>query len=134
MTDSESISDLSNQLGYHTNTIDIQSRLFDVLKHPDNCVYVIVTNEKVVGWIHGFYTLRVESAAFIEIGGLVVDKNFRKMGIGKLLVEKIYEWAESKECNKIRVRCNEVRIESHLFYDNLGFKLNKVQKIFSLEL
>ena len=92
---------------------------------------VIASNEKIVGWIHGFYSLRIESDFFVEIGGLVVDENFRKNGIGKKLVDKVMEWSKLKNCEKVRVRCNVIRKESHKFYENIGFEINKEQKIFS---
>lgn len=84
----------------------------------------------MVGWVHGFYSLRVESDPFIEIGGLVVDENHRQKGIGVQLVEKVNTWASTKGCNKLRVRCNTIRLESHEFYNLIGFTLNKEQKVF----
>jgi len=134
INDSESITELSNQLGYETKNEDIQNRLYKILKTADNCVYVAIERGKIVGWIHGFYSLRVESEFFVEIGGLVVSENHRKKGIGKNLVNKITKWSESKNCGKIRVRCNVIRKESHQFYENIGFKINKVQKIFNKKL
>lgn len=134
INDSEAIFELSNQLGYKTQHIDIQARLEKILKSTDNCVYVAVTDEKVVGWIHGFYALRVESDFFVEIGGLVVDENIRKSGIGKKLVNKVIEWSKLQNCRKVRVRCNVIRKESHRFYENIGFEINKEQKVFDKNL
>lgn len=127
--DSEFIPDLSNQLGYISDTYRIQKRLTEILGNDDHCVFVAVESEMLVGWIHGFYSLRVESDPFVEIGGLVVDENHRKHGIGKMLVEKILEWAALKACQKVRVRCNTVRTDSHLFYQQLGFEVQKEQKV-----
>ncbi|HPF98043.1 MAG TPA: GNAT family N-acetyltransferase [Mangrovimonas sp.] len=132
--DSESITELSNQLGYETLNTDIQNRLNAILKHPENCVYVATVNGKVIGWIHGFYSMRVESDFFVEIGGLVVSENSRKNGIGKKLVDKVIEWTELKNCRKVRVRCNVTRTESHRFYEKIGFEINKEQKIFNKHL
>ena len=132
--DSESIAELSDQLGYKSNNDIIQNRLTEILKNNDNCVFVVLENEEIIGWIHGFYTRRVESNSLVEIGGLVVDENYRKRGIGKILVERINKWAESKECKKVRVRCNTVRKETHIFYEKIGFKINKEQKIFDKQL
>lgn len=132
--DSESITELSNQLGYETLNTDIQNRLKKILVHPDNCIYVATENGKVVGWIHGFYSMRVESDFFVEIGGLVVSENFRNNGIGKKLVDKVIEWTELKNCENVRVRCNVIRTESHRFYEKIGFEINKDQKIFSKRL
>ncbi|WP_428741137.1 N-acetyltransferase family protein [Tenacibaculum sp.] len=132
--DSESITELSNQLGYEAVNAEIQNRLKKIAEHPENCIYVATQNEKVVGWIHGFYSMRVESDFFVEIGGLVVSDNFRKNGIGKKLVDKVIEWAEFKNCRKVRVRCNVIRTESHKFYEKIGFEINKEQKIFNKRL
>ena len=131
INDSESITELSNQLGYQALNTDIQNRLKKLLESPDNCVYVATESRKVVGWIHGFYSMRVESDFFVEIGGLVVNENFRKNGIGKKLVGKVIEWTELKNCSTVRVRCNVIRKESHKFYENIGFEINKEQKIFN---
>lgn len=130
LNDSEFITELSNQLGYETRNTDIQNRLKEILKNTDNCIYVATVNEKIVGWIHGFFSLRIESEFFVEIGGLVVDENFRKSGIGKKLIDKVIEWSKLKDCRKVRVRCNVIRKESHRFYENIGFEINKKQKIF----
>lgn len=132
--DSESIAQLSNQLGYPTDNNEIEQRLEEILNNKDNCVFVVVENKKIIGWIHGFYTRRVESDSFIEIGGLFVDQQNRKKGVGKMLVEQVMNWTKLSNCSKIRVRCNSKRVESHIFYKNIGFSLSKEQKIFDKEL
>lgn len=134
LNDVEFISKLSNQLGYKTTIEKIHNRLLEILNNTDHCIYVCVGNENVIGWIHGFYSLRVESDSFVEIGGLVVDENYRRNGIGKILVEKVIEWANSKNSTKIRVRCNAVRKETHIFYSKIGFNETKEQKIFDMKL
>ncbi|MBI2280889.1 MAG: GNAT family N-acetyltransferase, partial [Bacteroidetes bacterium] len=86
INDVEYITELSCQLGYETTREKTRQRLTEILNHTDNCVFVAVNDAKVIGWIHGFYSLRVESESFVEIGGLVVDKIYQKKGIGKLLI------------------------------------------------
>lgn len=132
--DSEFIAQLSDQLGYSALNSEIENRIDKILGHPDHCIYVATVNEKVVGWVHGFYALRVESNFFVEIGGLVVDQKFRKQGIGNRLVDSVITWAKTKKCNQVRVRCNVIRTESHQFYGKIGFELNKEQKIFNKRL
>lgn len=132
--DSGAIAGLSNQLGYKSENIIIRQRLTEILNNSDNCVFVALEKEKIVGWIHGFYSRRVESDPFIEIGGLVVATDYRKKEIGKLLVEEINTWSLSKRCEKVRVRCNTIRKETHIFYQKIGFEINKEQKIFDRKL
>ena len=134
LKDAECITQLSDQLGYKTTIEKTQTRLAEILNNMDNCVYVIIHNENIIGWIHGFYSLRVESDSFVEIGGMVVHENFRRKGIGKMLVKKVIEWAHLKKSNKIRVRCNSLRKETHVFYNSIGFIETKEQKIFDMKL
>lgn len=132
--DSQSIAELSRQLGYPSKSEDISKRITEIINNQNHCVFVTLNNEQIVGWIHGVYSLRVESDPFVEIGGLVVDENYRYNGIGKMLVENIITWSESKNCKKIRVRCNIIRKEAHVFYEKIGFELNKEQKVFDKRL
>ena len=116
------------QTSWDTNTI--KKRLLEILAHPDDVVYVACLDDQVKGWVHGFYSRRVESDSFVEIGGLVVDAHYRNRSIGRLLVDEILEWARTKGCEKVRVRTNTIREEAHQFYLKRGFLLNKEQKIF----
>ena len=132
--DSAYITDLSRQLGYETDEIRMKNRLEVILANTDNCVFVAVENNDIIGWIHAFYSLQVESDFFVEIGGLVIDEKHRRKGIGELLINHISPWAKSKGCTKIRVRCNTKRKESHLFYHGIGFTETKEQKIFDKQI
>lgn len=130
-SDTEAITELSVQLGYQATNGDIRYRLAEILTDKSYCVYVAEVDEKIAGWIQGCYSLRVESDSFVEIGGLVIHENYRRMGIGKILVETVMEWSASKKCKKIRVRSNVKRTPAHEFYKNLGFVESKEQKVFS---
>jgi ribosomal protein S18 acetylase RimI-like enzyme len=97
-------------------------------------LYVLSKGDQVRGWIHGIYSLRIESDPFVEIGGLVVDKDFRRQGAGNFLVHKIAEWSLLRNCHTIMVRCNIMRKEANAFYSSIGFKEIKQQKVYSMEI
>ncbi|MFB3920620.1 MAG: GNAT family N-acetyltransferase [Terriglobia bacterium] len=84
-----------------------------------------------VGWVHVFVCHLVESDAFTEIGGLVVDEKWRGAGIGRLLVEQAEAWARAKGCTSIRLRSNIIRQEAHQFYSKLGYRIVKTQHAFT---
>ena len=128
--DAEAIAALSHQLGYPASAGDLQQRITTLISHPDHCVFVAVHQEQVVGWIHGFYSLNLESGPFVAIAGLVVDEHHRRAGIGKALIDKVVEWPLAATCGRVRVRCNSKRTESHRFYQALGFREAKEQKVF----
>ena len=135
ITDSKFITILSTQLGYPSVETEIKNRLADVLKSPDSILLVAENgNKKVIGWIHAFIAIRVESKAFAEIGGLVIDENLRGMGAGSLLVKKAEEWAISKGINLMRVRSNLLRDETIKFYLKNEYKIIKTQNVFSKDI
>jgi GNAT superfamily N-acetyltransferase len=132
--DAESVAWLSTQLGYESDIEQISARIKHINNSNDNCAFVALVDDKVVGWIHGFYTLRIESDPFVEIGGLIVDSAYRNLKIGKQLIERLKLWAEQHQVKKLKVRCNTKRIKSHQFYERVGFKENKRQIAFEIDL
>jgi len=132
--DAEDITGLSKQLGYSLSADDTLQNLTTIRENKNEMVLVATNEEKVVGWIHAFLATRVESGSFCEIGGLVTDAQYRRMGIGKLLIEHIKSWCMTREISVVRVRCNTKRTEAHKFYSGLGFNENKQQKVFEMAL
>ena len=130
--DAHAIAALSEQWGYQTTKEKMMLCLRNISSNSDHVIYVLLKDHQIIGWIHGIYSLRVESDPFIEIGGLVVDKDFRKQGAGKLLVDKITEWSLYRNCHMIRVRCNIKRSDANAFYGRIGFKEIKQQKVYDM--
>src|SRR2546423_1813455 len=128
-SDDSEVCRLSIELGYQATVFETNKRIKDILESKNDCAFVAIREGKIAGWIHGFYSLRLESRAFVEIGGLVIDNNYRMHGIGRRLVNRVKEWGRDLS-PVIRVRCNSKRMEAHLFYERLGFKLIKEQKVF----
>ncbi|QNK63121.1 GNAT family N-acetyltransferase [Pedobacter sp. PAMC26386] len=110
--DAAAITRLSQQLGYPGTNSATVLRIKVLLLYPDHCAFVAVMGQTIIGWIHGFQTIRLETEPFIEIGGLVVDENYRNQQTGKKLVDLVKEWAVKKGLSKLRVRCQTKRTES----------------------
>jgi GNAT superfamily N-acetyltransferase len=128
--DAVPVTALSLELGYSMTANEMMANIAAVDKSICDVAYVAVLDEVVVGWIHVFYTIRLESGPFCEIGGLVVSKNMHGKGVGRQLVEKARKWAAERNIDKLRVRCNIVRAGAHEFYIKSGFTENKQQKVF----
>lgn len=69
---------------------------------------------------------RLATSPFAEIGGLIVNEEFRKRGIGRKLVNHFEE--QIKEVENIRVRCNEKRNLAHKFYLTLNYSEKRNKK------
>ena len=101
------------------------------MESEGHCVLVACSTEaEVVGWVHVFQTVRVESESFAELGGLVVAEEHRGSGIGSALVTAAEQWAKAQRIGKLRVRTRSGRADAHAFYRRMGFSLNKEQHVY----
>ena len=132
--DATGIKLLSGQLGYTPDILQTALYIDAINERNDDVIYVAVVKNNVVGWVHTFTTIRLESGLWAEIGGLVVDEDHRSLGIGKLLVDKSKAWCSLKGILVLRVRSNIKRVEAHQFYEKLGFTELKHQKVFEIKL
>jgi GNAT superfamily N-acetyltransferase len=123
---------LSAQLGYAIAEDTTLKNLNAILQNNHEAVFVASYENEVIGWIHVFATVRLESGPFCEIGGLVVHKQWQQKGIGKNLVLQAKQWTIGKGYTVLKVRCKIKRKAAHQFYRQMGFTENKVQTVFEL--
>lgn len=132
--DATAVSLLSQQLGYVLSPFETAHQIKEIAASSDNSAFVALDEEKIIGWIHAFKTIRLKTKTFIEIGGLVIDENYRGNGVGKVLVERIKAWCIEQNITSLRVRSNVKRLDTNKFYLNIGFSESKEQKVFEMEL
>ncbi len=132
--DAEAINALSTQLGYTMSIEQTLANIRSVLGTKGHNAFVAILENKIMGWIGVAEALQIESAPFCEIRGLIVDEKLRGRGIGKLLIEKVKQWSKETGNKTLRLRCNMIRKEAHLFYQHLGFKEIKEQKVFEMKI
>ncbi|HXS54873.1 MAG TPA: GNAT family N-acetyltransferase [Hanamia sp.] len=130
LKDASLVAGLTFQLGYQATEEEIKKRLREILSDEKHCAFAALDHDKVVGWIHGFYSTNLESGPFVEIGGMVVDESYRKKGIARKLVEMVEGWSIQNGYNRLRVRSNVKRKAAHEFYKKIGFNETKEQKVF----
>lgn len=134
-TDAEGIAALSGQLGYPVELEGLRSRLTGHIKSNTSAVWVAEDSSgKLISWLHAQILERLESEWFVEIGGLVVESQSRRQGIGRQMITAVRQWAADQGVQKIRVRVNHHRDEAIMFYRHLGFKLEKKQVVLDLPL
>lgn len=129
------LASLATELGYPSDAADLSRRLTTLLGRPDHTVRIAVADRgEVVGWVHAFVSLRLESDPFAEIGGLVVRSEWRGRGVGRCLVEAAAAWGAAQGCTRLRVRCRIDRDGAHAFYARLGFARSKTQGVLDASL
>lgn len=130
-SDAVELARLASQLGYPSSVHEIEARLARILGSADD--YVLVAEDssgELFGWIHGSLSQLLESDYRVEIGGLVVDERYRRIGLGRRLVESVESWARECGAAELSVRCREERTEAHAFYESLSFRQTKTQRVF----
>lgn len=132
--DAPAINVLTQQLGYPMSVEQTQQNMNAVLKNNNDDAFVALLDNKIIGWIGVGMSFQIETPAYCVIRGLVVDDHYRNHGVGKMLIEKAKQWSLGKRINKLKLRCNVLRTETHLFYKHLGFKETKQQTVFEINI
>ncbi|NYT14192.1 MAG: GNAT family N-acetyltransferase, partial [Candidatus Methanofastidiosa archaeon] len=74
----------------------------------------------------GFISLSIKNSMWQEgnighVDELIVDKDFRKMGVGLLLLKSITIIAKDNDCKLLELDSAFHRKEAHIFYEKHGF-------------
>jgi len=125
--DAPHVAVLSRVLGYPVDPRVMSERLSHLVARDADAVFVAVDGDRIVGWIHGAERELLEVGRLCEILGLVVDQSARRVGAGRALVDAVEQWAASRGVSQVAVRSNIVRLESHPFYERLGYTRVKTQ-------
>ena len=127
--DTVGINEVSEYLGYsQLSSTESAAKLQELLNSTQDQVFVAEWQGQIIGWLHLFYARRLASDNFYEIGGLVVSPKSRGHAVGRALVQH----AQAEHSGKLRVRCNEKRLDAHKFYGSIGFDSSKVQRVFQV--
>jgi GNAT superfamily N-acetyltransferase len=128
---------LAAELGYPAELEAFAHRVRTILQRPDDHLLLVAQQHDdgtVYGWIQGHAAEFLESGRRADIVGLVVSSAVRRRGVGRALVEQVEVWAKSIGADRIGVRSNVQRIESHLFYPALGYHAVKTQIAYRKEI
>lgn len=121
---------IRTSLGYDSSDEIIKNKLKMIDIKREN-IYVAEIKNKVVGFIHieKYETLFFDM--FVNILGLAVAAEFRRKGIGEMLVKVAEDWAKSVGATGIRLNSGEDRKGAHEFYKRIGFNVDKKQLRFN---
>lgn len=113
-------------LGYDCSCEFVSTRISNLDKGREK-VFVAEVNEIVAGYIHAekYQTLYFEP--MINILGLAVSSEFRRCGIGRMLLKRAERWANEVGIHKIRLNSGASRKETHSFYRAMGYNNEKGQ-------
>ena len=130
LEDYKEIYNLNEQLGYIYSLDEIKERIIKIQNKTDNKVFVSCINKKVIGYIHLSPYELLHYNSLVNVLGFIVDKEFRRKGIGKQLFSFAEEWTKNNGYKGIRLDSGYEREVAHKFYISQDFKTGKIHKNF----
>lgn len=91
-------------------------------------IIVIEDNNKIIGT----GTLLIENKIIHNMGfvghveDIIIHNNYRKLGLGKKLIDELINISIQSSCYKIILDCNEKNVN---FYQNSGFTQKEIQMV-----
>ena len=130
--DAPAVALLSEQLGYDSLPPEVVAeRLERFSRNRDHGCYVAERDSIILGWIDVFsVSMLISPHFFAEIGGLVVDTEARRQGIGRALMQQAELWASEHGFAEVRLRSGLHRTDAHEFYESVGYELAKTSHMF----
>jgi GNAT superfamily N-acetyltransferase len=134
LEDAAEIANLSTELGYPTSEGEMKRRMEKLLQSVAYFLAVAEQESRVIGWVAAERRLLLESGERADIVGLIVTKNARRSGTGVALVNAAEAWAIQQGMRTMAVRSSVARLESHPFYERLGYVRAKTQHAYLKQL
>lgn len=138
VNDAQAIKELLTQMGYQLTLSEVKNRieLFNENTMYHCCVMEI--SEQVIGIIAMTISdYFLHTTRFCYVDAVVIDEQYRRMGLGEKLLHTIEEIAKEQGCQYCELRSGKHREPSgtHDFYKRLGYKvLNDETTFFKKEL
>ncbi|GAA0476237.1 GNAT family N-acetyltransferase [Alkalibacterium sp. s-m-22] len=138
--DAEAVIDLLNrtatQTGFMTQgeeglgiTVEEEAEELDKIYHSDNNTILLAV---VDGQVIGIASIHASSKPKIRhIGdiGIVIDKDYWGMGLGRLMMEDLIDWAqESEVIKRLQLQVQHRNTRGRALYESLGFDLEAIMK------
>ncbi len=100
----------------------IKKEFRDILSNTKRVLLIIEGDKKVAGFIIG--TLNKNSYQCIAyLDEIYVDKNFRRKGFSRLLLNEFTKWSRSKNAKIIRIGVSVNNKKAIRLYEKIGFKI-----------
>jgi GNAT superfamily N-acetyltransferase len=128
--DAAGVALLAAQLGYPCAAEEVASRIALLAKDQAEQLRVARLGAKVAGWIHFQLRNSLTAGPRVEISQVVVDEAVRGKGIGANLCRLAEQWGRAQGLARIRLASQIKRTDTHRFYLNLGYTIDKTSHIF----
>ena len=135
INDSFAIQQLNSlELGYDFPTEQTQQKLYELLASDKDKIFIAEVDGIVVGYVHVNNYELLYAPPMKNIMGIAVSSDYRRMGVGRALLERVERWAKETGAAGVRLVSGGSRIDAHSFYKSLGYGEGKPQLNFKKQL
>lgn len=97
-----------------------KERLLEMVQQNYECVGIYDV-DRLIGICGLWFQTRHYAGRSTEVDHVIIDDAYRNQGIGKLLMDYVYEYARKRCCNWVELNSYVHNFPSHKFYYNQGF-------------
>lgn len=128
LKDAAAIAELNRlETGYEYPAEATEDKLKKLLS-DSSCLILVAENDgRVVGYVHAEGYELLYFPTMVNIMGIAVSSDCRRMGVGKALMAGVEKWADEIGAEAVRLVSGAERKTAHKFYENIGFTPGKTQ-------
>ena len=125
ITDFEDVFKLLEQLWSDTQLIkeDLANVYSYNLGRDETFDKVVFLDNKILAYYSGYTSMNLyHSGKVFYLQIIIVDENYRNLGIGKKIIDDIIAISSVEKCKAIELDSAFFRESAHKFYTNIGFE------------
>lgn len=113
---------LIQKINSKTPTSLLKSRLDEMVNQNYECMG-LYEKDKLIGICGLWYCTRHYIGKSAEVDHVVIDENYRNLGLGKFFFNAIYNYLKTKGIEATELNTYVANRKSHKFYYNEGFEI-----------
>lgn len=128
LEDAAAITELNRlEMGYEYPAEATEDKLKKLLSDSSCLILVAEYDGRVVGYVHAEEYELLYFPTMVNIMGIAVSSDCRRMGVGKALMAGVEKWADEIGAEAVRLVSGAERKAAHKFYESAGFTPGKTQ-------
>ena len=116
-----------DEMGYQYPLSDTVLNIGKLLSSETDKIYVAVSNNTIVGYVHANDYDLTYAPHMKNIMGIAVSSEHKQQGIGRALLQQVEHWACRAGATGVRFVSGLSRTDAHEFYHRCGYSGDKEQ-------
>lgn len=87
-------------------------------------ILVLLADENIVGYLA--YNIKEKHTKKMDVDQLIIKKEFRYHGYGKMLMDKVREIGKENKCDRIELDCWMFNSNAIAMYEHIGFDRQRI--------